>query len=210
MLATRQAGSITEWNDERGFGFITPDSGGSRVFVHVSAFPRTRSRPFVGERVEFHVEQAPDGRMRAAEVTSERVVRIQRSRRRGRLEPVALAVVAGFTGIFIVAVTRWDLPDWVSWLYASTSILSVIAYANDKRAARTGGWRERENTLLILGLIGGWPGAVLAQQFLRHKTVKAGFRAQFQLTVIANLIAFVVFAYPGLADGVALLIGGVG
>jgi cold shock CspA family protein len=38
--ARSQRGVLEDWNDARGFGFITPAGGGSRVFVHVSAFPR--------------------------------------------------------------------------------------------------------------------------------------------------------------------------
>ena len=46
----RRQGTVTDWNDERGFGFITPEAQGSRVFVHISALPRGR-RPAVGDVV---------------------------------------------------------------------------------------------------------------------------------------------------------------
>ena len=36
----RQQGILADWNDDRGFGFITPVAAGPRVFVHISAFPR--------------------------------------------------------------------------------------------------------------------------------------------------------------------------
>ena len=49
-------------------------------------------------------------------------------------------------------------------------------YAADKSAARAGRWRIPESTLLMLGLCCGWPGGIVAQQWLRHKSVKPSFR----------------------------------
>jgi uncharacterized membrane protein YsdA (DUF1294 family) len=69
-------------------------------------------------------------------------------------------------------------------------------YAVDKSAAAAGRWRISENTLLLLGVLGGWPGAIVAQQTLRHKTQKANFRSAFWGTVVVNLIAFVLFITP--------------
>jgi len=83
----RSKGKITSWNDEKGFGFITPSSGGNRIFVHIKAF--------------------------------------------------------------------------------------------SKSAARKGAWRTQESTLHLLSLVGGWPGALVAQQKLRHKSKKQSFRFVF-------------------------------
>jgi uncharacterized membrane protein YsdA (DUF1294 family) len=71
--------------------------------------------------------------------------------------------------------------------YLVMSLICFASYALDKSAARRGDRRTPESTLLILGLLGGWPGAVLAQQWLRHKTVKQPFRSLFWCTVAANL-----------------------
>jgi uncharacterized membrane protein YsdA (DUF1294 family) len=75
-------------------------------------------------------------------------------------------------------------------------VVTFIAYALDKSAAARGTWRAPESTLHGLSLAGGWPGALLAQQFLRHKTTKAGFRAVFWGTVAINVIAFVALCSP--------------
>ena len=57
-------------------------------------------------------------------------------------------------------------------------------------------WRIRESALLLLGLLGGWPGAVLAQQWLRHKSAKPSLRNAFWLTVLVNTSLFVVLSSP--------------
>lgn len=61
-------GKLDKWNDDRGFGFITPSRGGEPVFVHISAFPRDGRRPQPGEPLTFEVEPAGDGKKRAINV----------------------------------------------------------------------------------------------------------------------------------------------
>ena len=70
---------------------------------------------------------------------------------------------------------------------ACLNLATYIAYARDKTAARQGRRRTPESTLLALGLLGGWPAALLAQQRLRHKTAKSSFQRKFWLTVVVNL-----------------------
>jgi uncharacterized membrane protein YsdA (DUF1294 family) len=76
-------------------------------------------------------------------------------------------------------------------LYAVASAVCFIAYALDKSAARKGRRRTPERTLLLLGLAGGWPGGLAAQQLLRHKSSKTSFLVKFWLTVILNLAVLV-------------------
>lgn len=49
----RYQGRITEWNDDRGFGFITPNGGGPRVFIHFRALQLGEPRPNGGELVTY-------------------------------------------------------------------------------------------------------------------------------------------------------------
>ena len=71
--------------------------------------------------------------------------------------------------------------------YAVISMLAYITYAIDKKAAINNRRRVSEKTLHLLGVVGGWPGAFLAQQRLRHKTQKTAFQVTFWLTVVVNL-----------------------
>lgn len=174
--AARLTGTLASWNDERGFGFIRPadpaSSGGRNVFVHIKAFPLGVVRPEVGEPLTFEVELSPDGRQRAA-----RVERVGMEHRPGRgvryrsarQDLVGYLALAAFLALVVLVSVRWALPPWVPALYLGASVLSFATYASDKSAARSGRWRMPESTLLSLGLVGGWPGAIIAQQVLRHK-----------------------------------------
>jgi uncharacterized membrane protein YsdA (DUF1294 family) len=79
-------------------------------------------------------------------------------------------------------------------IYLFMSVLCFAAYAFDKSAARRGERRTPESRLLLLGLLGGWPGGILAQQLCRQKTVKQPFQAWFWLTVVVNVAVFLWLA----------------
>jgi uncharacterized membrane protein YsdA (DUF1294 family)/cold shock CspA family protein len=190
----RFEGTVKTWNDDRGFGFIEPAQGGQEIFLHIKAFDQRAGRPQPGQRVVFEVELGPQGKKRACRVEP---VRIVRSTTRPRREPAArwgtatLFAIPAFIMVFIVASAVWPPPHWVAVVYLGASGLSFVAYALDKAAAVRGQWRTPEATLHALALAGGWPGALLAQQFLRHKSTKAEFRAVFWVTAVLNTAAFV-------------------
>lgn len=79
---------------------------------------------------------------------------------------------------------------WLGILFGSMLLLSAVTllfYAWDKRRATRGGWRVPETRLHVLALLGGWPGALLGQRWLRHKTIKRRFRVVFWLTVVGHV-----------------------
>ncbi|GEN27453.1 hypothetical protein HVA01_10990 [Halovibrio variabilis] len=76
---------------------------------------------------------------------------------------------------------------FIAVFYAAVSVLAYSIYAIDKRAAMKHRRRVSEQSLHLLGVLGGWPGALLAQQHLRHKTRKTAFQLIFWLTVALNL-----------------------
>ncbi|WOB51815.1 cold shock domain-containing protein [Xanthomonas hydrangeae] len=64
----RTHGTLTRWNTDRGFGFITPAQPGDDLFVHISAFPRSPDAPRIGELISFEIEPGKDGRQQAVRV----------------------------------------------------------------------------------------------------------------------------------------------
>jgi cold shock CspA family protein len=80
----RIEGTLAKWNDDRGFGFITPTQGGQEIFVHISAFPKEGIRPSLGETLTFEIETDNNGKKRAKNLLCPQrptVVRTSPSRR---------------------------------------------------------------------------------------------------------------------------------
>lgn len=105
-----------------------------------------------------------------------------------------------FAGFIVYAMVVRKLPFWFPALYFFLSCISFMAYWIDKSAAQAGRQRTRENSLQLLSLMGGWPGALLAQRILRHKSRKQSFRSTFWCFAIINMIAAILFAYPTLVS----------
>ena len=101
-----------------------------------------------------------------------------------------------FAALYAFAMVAWGTPRLVGAAYLLASVACFVVYAIDKSAARAGRWRTSESTLLLMGLACGWPGAALAQQWLRHKSSKPSFRARFWATVALNVGAFAWLASP--------------
>lgn len=193
--AHRFAGVVTTWNDDRGFGFIKPDDGSRDIFLHFTAVPRGAARPYQGQHLTFELERDDKGKTRA--VHAEPVIVTERAAptTRPTSAVVGISSILAFITIYLVAGWRWGIPLSVGALYVALSILAFAMYAADKRAAQKGRWRTPENTLLLVGLIGGWPGAIVAQQLLRHKTKKLSFRTRFWVSVVLNVIVFVTLVW---------------
>ena len=198
-------GHLTSWNDARGFGFIEAVHGGQEIFVHIKAFPSGTGRPAVGQALTFEVELGPDGKKRARAVqypVRGRMPRMPRADLPAKWTLPRMLAIPGFAGVCYYVANHWQVQPVVLAIYVLVSILAFFAYAFDKSAAQRGRWRTPERTLHLFGLACGWPGALLAQQLLRHKSSKPDFVAAFWGTVLLNVAGFIglhvgLIALPG-------------
>lgn len=211
-------GSLTTWKPDRAFGFIRPDDGGADVFVHLRDFGKISREPRVGDRIRYQRASDGKGRFRAADVQVEGLQRAAgtapsrgRPPRRSsgtRTEDASRGAV-WLAGLFLCGVVllaaAGPLPWIVPLLYLVASPVAWLLYAFDKSAAMNRRWRTREATLLGVGLFGGWPGALLAQQQLRHKTRKLSFQVPFWFTVALNCAALVWACTPTGAQAIRSL-----
>jgi uncharacterized membrane protein YsdA (DUF1294 family)/cold shock CspA family protein len=183
----RYQGKVSNWKDDQGYGFVTQNGGGERAFVHISAFSSKARRPVEGDLITYEVQKDARNRLTATNI---RFVgeRAPTSRADGVFS-FGSKFAIGFSLFLVAIVLLGRLPSWIILLYLGASVIAFIAYALDKSAAKMNRWRTQENTLHLFSLVGGWPGALLAQRTLRHKSIKQEFQSKFWITVGINCLA---------------------
>ena len=192
----RYQGKITGWNDEQGFGFVVPNGGGQQAFVHIKAFTRGQKRPVGNEVITYELAYDGMGRPQAEKITFalKRVTETRPTAMTGAFFALALLFLLGMG----VAVLAGRLPTLLFTLYGALSLGTFVLYAIDKSAAAKGEWRTKEQSLHLMALLGGWPGAAAAQSLLRHKSSKPEFQVVYRATVVLNCVALAgLLMWPG-------------
>ena len=108
-----------------------------------------------------------------------------------------LYLAGTFFALLIVLPFVSKLPLWAPAAYAALSLLAFAAYWFDKKQAQLNNRRVPESTLHLLEVLGGWPGALVAQWYLHHKTRKAAYQAKFLFCVVLNLVGLVWICFNG-------------
>ncbi|WP_158589121.1 DUF1294 domain-containing protein [Alginatibacterium sediminis] len=179
---------ITKWSKKKGFGFIQAQGSRKQYFAHISEFNHRPRTKLVGKRVSFRLTKDKNGRDCACEIevlhsSAKKVIN-------AILWLLGLLLVCGLGFFSYNRYGNNPLPYW----YLLLSFVSYYCYAKDKKSAQFDNWRVSEKKLHLLSFLGGWPGAFIAQKWLRHKTIKTSFQRVYWLTVIANC-GVVAWAY---------------
>ena len=108
-----------------------------------------------------------------------------------------LAIFLSVIYLLALAVLSFNqyIPTMLFLFIISINVFSFLFYLVDKYKANKGYWRIKESTLHFLSLLGGWPGAAIAQQGLKHKNRKKSFQIRYWLTVMANIAVLTTLLY---------------
>lgn len=232
MASNELRGTLKTWDDEKGYGFISPDEGYGEVFLHISAV-RGGRRPSVGDPLLFIASMDRKGRQRAeharpegSSAFDERSIRRKlksvddpepRPRRQARPErrPGSIAYLPMKIAVFVLVcllpvlglVMMMRMGQFIPlFAYLALSALAVFLFYDDKRRAYKKQRRTPEASLHLVELLGGWPGSLVAQQLFRHKTRKLSYQAMCWLVVLMH--QYVWFDYLFLNGRIASVILG--
>lgn len=195
----RYQGEIVEWNDEKKCGFVRPR--GSTTPGHVVFLPakslRNRSRqPRVGDTILYEavvLDNSPKNRHLRSRVRAENATYQGEEAPAPRSQAYHPPVRVGAAYLVALAAASLFVRE-AMWILIADLCLSLLAFAQyglDKGAAKADKRRIPENTLHLTALLGGWPGAAVAQQVFRHKTQKQVFQTTFKVVAILNVFATV-------------------
>lgn len=187
-MAEKQKGKINKWNDEKGYGFIQPDDRSNNIFLHISGLNNNR-RPRVGDRISYQLERDRSNRICAKNAQLEGV--LPSGMNLGSLLIMLICPITLGWGLGINYFTVSLL--WYSFI----NTVTFLVYGNDKHRAKQDKWRISENKLHTLELLGGFTGALIAQEHYRHKSKKISYRIGFWFMVFLHVFAVFYLTFNG-------------
>lgn len=199
-MSKRLRGTIKTWKDDKGYGFIQPDARGTELFFHISDVRNPSIRDMRNQPVTYRIGTGKDARPAAVEVLLTEAPRHGKARTPPRSTGASRAawlISLVFLGGVTASAAFSRIPMYVPAIYAAASLATYATYRKDKANAQAGQWRTSEATLHTLELLGGWPGALIAQWTIFHKNRKLTYQAVFWIIVLLHMAALAyVIANP--------------
>jgi len=190
-------GTVCYWRDDKGFGFIATDSG-ERLFFHIRDFEATpQQRPQRGDLLCFQLGLDKQNRpcALALQLATANTILLTPATKTISPKGPALYQIQHqawcfrylFFVLLLLSLLAGSFAFTVPLFYLEASLFTYWLYQIDKKLASSGQQsRLPEESLQMFSLIGGWPGAWLAQKHLHHKVHKAPFQREFRFVIYGN------------------------
>lgn len=137
-----QQGRLTQWNDAKGYGFITPLSRGPRLFVHISQFQQRHRRPSLNDLLAYVIAQDEQGRLRANEVRYQHRTQPQPVKKKSATAALpltaAVLILLGLASIY-VRIFPVGLKQSLSSLSSTADKAISNAYQAQQSGVQVGG-----------------------------------------------------------------------
>ncbi len=190
---SRLQGTVSYWRDDKGFGFVTTDRA-ERLFFHIRDFQQAPiRRPQQGDRLSFQLGFDKQQRSYACMLQlDELVAPLPKSNQTTATDFYQIRHQAWcfrylFFALLLVSLLAGSFVFTVPLFYLEASLFTYWLYQIDKKLACSGqNSRLPEESLQMFSLIGGWPGALVAQKRLHHKVHKAPFQREFRFVIYGN------------------------
>lgn len=186
-------GIVCYWQDDRGFGFVSTDKA-ERLFFHIRDFkqPQVR-RPQQGDKLKFRLALDKQLRCYAMPVQLE-CSAITPAKLANIVVPDYAQILARawyfrylFFALLLLSLLADRFAVTLPLFYLEASLFTYWLYQIDKKLACSGHpSRLPEESLQMFSLIGGWPGALIAQKLLHHKVHKTPFQREFRFVIYGN------------------------
>jgi uncharacterized membrane protein YsdA (DUF1294 family)/cold shock CspA family protein len=196
-------GIIKSWKTDKGFGFIQPNDKGKDIFIHIRDLKHSNYQPQLGDDICYKVVAEKNGKIRAYDacIKGQEISQLYRKKRFRKNQPqkqktiwqfrlgmLLVSVIASIPFIFSAFLIKVEHNLIPFFTYLLMSLSAFIVYAIDKTKAHKNEWRISESTLHLFELFGGWPGALITQQAIRHKNKKISFQITIWIIVIIHLV----------------------
>lgn len=146
-----QQGQLTQWNDAKGFGFITPLSRGPRIYVHISQFQQRNRRPCLNELLTYVIGPDEQGRLRAKEVRYQNRTQLQTVKTKSFSAAlpltVAVLILLGLASIYFRIITVSPNQSLTSTSSAADKAI-LNAYQTQQSGVQIGGEGVVDRVLL--------------------------------------------------------------
>jgi uncharacterized membrane protein YsdA (DUF1294 family)/cold shock CspA family protein len=183
MSKNRHKGIIISWKAEQGYGFIENPHGGADLFLHINDI-KGKQEPKEGDLVSFQLRPPKNGGKPATYNA-----KLMRWDKRNILEWCLIGITASIPFMLSLAIVAHN--PYTLILYSSMSVLAFLMYRDDKRRAQQEKWRIPDDSLHLVQLLWGWPGALIAQKVFFHKARKKAFQGTLRFIIFVHMIIWV-------------------